>query len=247
MATQLAKLQSALAALLMEPDHRNAFQADPDAYARRAGLKGKHAALLAGIPPEGTAYFASRRVIDRTHYLKGDLPRSVAAIESSVGLLATYFVDQPYAKEDPRAEVRQFRAWAVAAAKSGRIQAPLGDLANLEATGMLLMDKPYRKSERSTRLRKVPGIVVLKLRHDPDQLVDAEPLSAAAGRFPTALVREPNDVEVVKLDAVAAALVAAANGKRTAVQAVAALAPRFGTKAVRASLRNLRKRGVLSP
>ena len=246
MASQLAKLQSALAALLMEPAKLEMFQANAKAYARRAGLSGKDAVLLAGLPPEGAAYFASRRVIDRYHYLDGDVPRSVAAIDATVGLAATYFTDRPYAKEDPRAEVRQFRAWATAAAKSGRIPAPLGDLATLEATGMLLMDKPHRKPVRSSRLRKAPGVVVLKMRHNPDQLVGAEPLSAATGRFPTALVREPDDVEVVTLEPVAAALVAAASGKRTEAQVVSAFAPRFGAKAVRASLRDLRKRSILS-
>jgi len=48
-ASSLALLQSEVAALLMEPGRLDAFARDPAAYARDAGLRGQHAALLAGI------------------------------------------------------------------------------------------------------------------------------------------------------------------------------------------------------
>jgi hypothetical protein len=244
---QLAKLQSALAALLMEQGRLDQFRADPARYATSFGLTGDAAKLLAGLPAEGAAYFASRRVIDRFHYLKGDLPRSVAAIDGAVGLAATYFADVPYAKEDPRAEVTQFRAWAGKAAKSGRIPAPLGDLAQVEAGGMLLMDEPHAKAPKSAKLRRAPGVALLALRHDPDDLLHGDPLAATKGVFPTALAREPDDVEVYKLDPVAAALLRLAEGKGTPDAAVRKLAAKHGEAAVKASLRDLRKLKLLAP
>ncbi|MEK6985450.1 MAG: hypothetical protein AABX89_03585 [Candidatus Thermoplasmatota archaeon] len=244
---QLAKLQSALAALLMEPAQLAAFQAKPAAYAKRRGLTGATAKLLAEMPSEGAAYFASRRVIDRFSYLSGDLPKSVAAVDTAVGLEATYFTERPYAKEDPRAEVRQFKVWAQQAARSGKIPRPLADLAAIEAGGMMLMDRAYVKPKRSQQLAKAPGIVLLRLRHDPNELLHGVTLEAPEGRYPTALVREPDDVEVYKLEPVAESLLNAATGKRTPDQVVAALAPRFGAKAVRTSLRDLRRLGLLAP
>lgn len=244
---QYAKLQSALAALLMEPAELAAFQAKPAAYAKRRGLTGATAKLLADMPSEGAAYFASRRVIDRFGYLSGDLPKSVAAVDDAVGLAATYFTDRPYAKEDPRAEVRQFKAWAQKAARAGKLPRPLADLAAIEAGGMMLMDRAYVAPKRSARLAKAPGIVLLALRHDPNELLHGVTLEAPEGRFPTVLAREPDDVEVYKLEPVAEALLNAAKGNRTPDQVVDALAPRFGAKAVRASLRDLRRLGLLTP
>lgn len=246
-ASPLAKVQSALAAILMEPEAMAAFRRDPQAYARRAGLAGAHSQILAGLPVEGAAYFASRRVIDRHHYLRADLPRCVAALDAGAGLAASYFADCPYAKEDPRAEVRQFAAWAKAAARSGRAPAALADLAAIEAAGMLLMDKEHAVAAPARRLTRAPGVVVLRLRHDPDGLLGDEPLQAAAGRFTTVLVREPDDVEVYRLGAASAALLALADGKRTARQAVAAVAREHGARAAQEALRTLRRLRVVRP
>ncbi len=245
--SQLAKLQSALAALLMEPGRLEAFQNDPKAYARRFGLTGDTAALLAGLPPEGAAYFASRRVIDRFSYLSGDLPRSVAAVDHAVGLAATYFADKPYAFEDPRDEVRQFRAWALAAAKKGTLPAPVADLVAIEAGGMLLMDKAYAKPAKSKTVKRASGMALLALRHDPEELLHGDTLAAPRGNFPTVLAREEDDIEVYKLEPVAIALFKAATGRLGDDAVVAKLASKFTAKAVRASLRDLRKLGILCP
>ncbi len=179
-----------------------AFRADPKAFARRRGLKGKDATLLATMPVKGAAYFASRRVIDRHHYLRGDVPITIAAFDAlpeAQRLQATYFVDAPYAKEDPRAEVRQFIAWAKKAGRKGDIPAAVADLAVVEGHGMLLADQPATRPYRHK---------VLRLRHDAEALLTEV---AAAPQKPTivALVREEDDVEMRVLSKEeAAALVA---------------------------------------
>lgn len=209
-ADQLAKLQGALAALLMEVDSLAAFQADPQAYAEEHGLLGKNADLLARLPYKGAAYFASRRRIDRHGYLRSDLPKSVHVLmDHDVGTDA-YFDDCPYAFEDPRKELQQFLKWTQTGAKTGRCSQLLADVALLETTARTLIDKPHRAAKPGQQAKRAPGVKVIELQHDLwDQIEDEEIHEAPAGKIWVALQRTKDDVEPHRLTAAEAGMLAA--------------------------------------
>ncbi len=240
--SDLAALQSAVAAILMEPTALAAFRKDPAAFAKRRGLTGVHAKTLSALDIEGAAYFARRRVIDRFGYLRGDLPRSVAAIDEAVGLEGTYFAERPYAFEEPLAEVKQFQAWA----KRAKLPHAVTDLCAIECAGALLMGEEHAKPKRGAKLRRNPQMQILSVKTDPDALLSVGVKGAPKGRFIAAVVREAHDVEVYRLEPRAVALVKAADGKRTEAQVLASLSTRFHASEIMRSLRELRRLGVLA-
>lgn len=247
MTGDLAAVQSAVASLLMEPAARAAFQANPSRFAKARGLSGAAARTIAGLDREGTAYFAERRIIDRFAYLRGDLPRSVAAVDAAVGLEATYFADHPYAFDEPVREVRQFQAWARSARRRGVLSDATADLCAIECAGALLLNEPWLRPKRSSHVARNPHMTVLQLRRDPDDLLAGRLDAARSGRFTTAIVRDEHDVEVYRLEPRAVELVKAATGKEPTTRILAQLAKRHEPGALRQTLADLRRLGVLTP
>ncbi len=240
--SDLAALQSAVASILMEPKALAAFQKNPAAFAKGSGLTGLHAKTLAELDVEGAAYFARRRIIDRFGYLRGDLPRSVEAVDEAVGLAATYFAERPYAFEEPLAEVKQFQDWA----KRAKLPQAVKDLCAIECAGALLMGEGYATPKRGATMTRNSQMQILRVKTDPDALLSVGVKGAPKGRFTVAVVREAHDVEVYRLEPRAVALVEAADGKRTEAQVLGSLSPRFGATELKGSLRELRRLGILA-
>jgi hypothetical protein len=242
----LAKLQAELAALLMEPGCLDAFEADPQSYVRAAGLRGRDAALLAGLPVEGARYFAQRRRIDRRGYLRGDLPHTVALLERGAGL-DSYFAAHPYAFEAPMREVARVARWARGAARAGTIPAFVADVAQVEAAAVRLMHGPHRAAKPGSRPRRAPGVRLVRVAHDPEHFLHDHDWSPEPGGFTVVLQRTADDVENPVLKPAELDALAAADGRRTE----AALAAHLGTlghpKArARAALARLRKWGLVA-
>jgi hypothetical protein len=242
----LAKVQSELAALLMEDGRLDRFAKDPRGHLRRAGFAGKDLDLLAGLPIDGMRYFAQRRSIDRMGYLRGDVPRCVALLGQAG--LAAYFRDHPYAFEEPTQEAARFARWAKAASRSGVVPAMAADIAQVEAAGARLMQKPHHKAVPGAHPRRAPGIKVLRLGHDPGHFL-RDPPTPVPGRFVLALRRDADDVEPYPLDRPAVDLLRAADGRRPEVPLLDAVAREKGhSKAqLRSALRRLRGWGLIVP
>lgn len=242
----LARVQEELAALLMEPGRLDAFAADPKAYARKAGLKGKDADLFAGLPAEGARYFAQRRRIDRFAYLRGDLPHGVALLDREVGL-AAYFGAHPYALEEPMKEVARFAKWSRAAARAGSIPAFVRDVVLVEAAAVLLMHAPHRVARRSVRPRRAPGVHLVRVAHDPEHFLHDHAWTPAPGDFTVVLQRVPGDVENPVLKPAELDALRAATGRLTEAQLVARLVEKGHAKArAQAALGRLRKWGLVA-
>lgn len=237
----LEKVQSELAALLMEPARLAVFANDPRAYVRKAGLRGKDADLLAGLPVEGARYFASRRRIDRLGYLRGDLQHSVALLEREGGLDA-YFDAHPYAFEEPMREVARFARWA----KTAEIPRFVADAIAVEAAAVRLYHAPHRAVKPSARPKRAPGVVLVRVAHDPEHFLHDHPWTPEPGDFTVVLQRTGDDVENPVLKPAELAALKLCDGKRTDTQVVAALAAKGVAKARgEAALRKIRKLGLV--
>jgi hypothetical protein len=232
----LAGLQRELAALLMEPGRLEAFAAGPGAHLRRAGLAGPPLRLLASVDPEGMAFFARRRRIDRVHYLAGELPRTVPLLRAT-GLLDACFAERPYALDDPVAEAEAVARWLWA---QGEAAEPAASLARIEASAARLMRRPHGPAPPSRRPARAPGTRLLVLRRDPRMLL-RDPGQAKAGRFTVALAREPGDVEAYPLAPVRERLLRMARGRLEARKLLDAVGAR------EADLAWLRRRGLVAP
>jgi hypothetical protein len=238
----LEKIQAELAALLMEPGRLEAFEADPKAFVRKAGLTGKDADLLAGLPVAGARYFAERRRIDRFGYLRGDLPHGVALVDREVGL-AAYFDAHPYAFEEPMKEVARFARWASAAARSGALPRLVADVVRFEATAVQVLHRPHRAAKPGKRPRRAPGVRILQLSHDPEHFLHDHAWTPAPGRHMVALQRTADDVEARTLNPAELALLRAANGRRTEAALLKHVAAATGHTAagLAKAMRRLRK------
>lgn len=237
----LARLQSELAALLMEPGRLEAFAADPKGYARKAGLRGRDAELLAGLPVEGARYFAERRRIDRFSHLRGDLPHGVALLEREAGV-AAYFAAHPYAFEEPMKEVARFATWSRGAA----LPRWLKDVVAVEAAAVLLMHGPHRATKPGLRPRRAPGVRLVRVAHDPEHFLHDHAWTPEPGAFTVVLQRTADDVENPVLKPAELDALKAADGRRTDAQVVAHLVARGHPKAkATAALAKLRRLGLV--
>lgn len=229
---RLARFQDALAQILMEVPAQTAFAKDPVAFAKPYRL-GPLEPMLTRLAAPDAGYFSSRRVIDRFSYLQSDVARSVAALENSGGLAATYFAACPYAYDEPAKEVAQLAAWA-----RRNTHGPVRDVIRLETAAYAMMQKAYRAPRPASGFKRASGVKILVLDHDPDAIVDGRLDEAEPGRYTVALVREEDDVEVYRLDEAALALLA----NLTAPQRAGLSATRLAKVA-----RDLRARGILCP
>ncbi|MEA3142768.1 MAG: hypothetical protein QOG31_92 [Thermoplasmata archaeon] len=238
----LARLQAELAALLMEPGRLEAFEADPKGYVRKAGLAGRDADLLAGLPVEGARYFAERRRIDRFSHLRGDLPHSVAMLEREAGV-AAYFAAHPYAFEEPMKEVARFAKWS----RGASLPRILRDVVAVEAAAVLLMHGPRRAAKPGARLRRAPGVRLVRVAHDPEHFLHDHAWTPEPGAFTVVLQRTADDVENPVLKPAELDALKAANGRRTDAQIVAHLLAKGHPKAkARAALARLCKLGLVA-
>lgn len=242
----LAKVQMELAALLLEPGRLEAFEANPKRYAKNVGLRGKHAELFAGLPVDGARYFAQRRAIDRSGYLRGDLPHAVPLVGREGGL-ETYFAAHPYAFEAPMQEVARFAAWARAAARKGTLPRFASDVVQVEAAAVQLLHTPFRAAKASAHPKRAPGVRLVRVAHDPEHFLHDHPWTPQPGDFTVVLQRSEDDVETPILKPAELAALKLANGKRTAAQIVALLVAKGHSKAKSESaLRKVRRLGLVA-
>ncbi|MCA1814342.1 MAG: hypothetical protein LC624_10405 [Halobacteriales archaeon] len=234
------RFQEELAALLMEERARRSFAKDAKAHARKAGLKGKEARILAALDAGDVGYFASRREIDRRGMLRADLPQTCERLDEENRVLR-YFRAHPYALEDPLAEAERVARWARQAARKGQVSVLLADTALFEATLLRARTASPKPARPSARPRRAPGLKLLRLAHD---------LSDGAERpCHVAIAHGPHGVEAGEVDALAWHVLRAADGKRTSTQ-VAALAARQAAapaSKARTTLRRLAREGFLAP
>lgn len=246
----LLAVQEALAAILMQPAERKAFAADPRATLRGLGLKGKDLALLAGVDADDLAYFATRRNIDRHHALRSDAPLSVQLLEATRGRVQAYFRAHPFALEDPRAETARFARWAAKAARDGTAPALLPDLARYEAAVLRLMGKPFRPTPPSAKPRRARGQAYLAAQHRLHEALRSRGVPKATPGATNVVVKLlADDVRWHVVTDLEAALLEAADGRRTEAQWLAAAAKAAGASVAQARVAaaGLRKDGLVAP
>jgi hypothetical protein len=242
----LAKVQAELAALLMEPGRLEAFERDPKAHLRKAGLAGKDLELLAGLPVDGARYFAQRRRIDRFGYLRGDLPCSVTLMERETGL-TPYFAAHPYAFEEPMREAARFAKWARGAAKEGALPRFVADVVQVEAAAVRLMHGSHRAAKPGARPKRAPGVRLVRVAHDPEHFLHAHPWTPEPGAFTVVLQRTADDVENPVLKPAELDALRAANGRRTEAQIVALLVAKgHPTAKATGAVAKLRRLGLIA-
>jgi len=246
----LRSLQRALASVLLDDEARRRFAKDPEAFARRAGLEGRDAALLAGLDAGDVGYFASRRRIDRRAALRADMPLTVAAMEREKAVLR-YFRAHPYALEDPLAEAARAAQWAQRAAKRGRASALAADAAAFEAAWLAVRSAPPDAPRKpSPRPRRGASAQVLRLRHDlGEALEDADPAKARRRVCWLVLRHGPDGPEAGEVPEVEARLLRGADGKRSAAALVASVAraARVPAEDARRGLEGLAQEALVSP